>query len=93
MARAMLERVTASLIRHRRSYSLAAASVALVVVLIVAPRMEGPRYLFGVRLTTKTGTPGLTDLGLVLLVVVPLVTYVAMSGLLAWLEDRSSNER
>ena len=93
MAETKLKRLRTSLLEHRRNYSLAAAWLAAVLVLIFAPRMEGPRYLFGIRFTTKAGTPGLTDLGWVLLIVVPLVTYFAVSGLLWWMKYRIPKER
>lgn len=37
--------------------------LSFIIVMIFAPRMDGPRIINGVEFTTKTGGPGLTDLG------------------------------
>ncbi len=66
--------------------------MAFVLVLIFSPRLNGARIIHGIRFITKTGAPGLTDLGLVLLVVVPIVTFFVMYSLIWWLKGRQKLE-
>lgn len=87
-----LEQMKVSLIQHRRNYSLGAAWLAFVLVLVFAPRLKGPRIIEGIPFMTKTGVPGLTDLGLALLVIVPVVTFFAIYSLLWWLKSRHMSE-
>lgn len=73
---------------HRiHNIQLGAALVALILVLIFGPRMDGPRIIFGIPFTTKTGGPGLTNLGWALLILAPLLAYVA-TGLVLRLTGR-----
>ncbi|WP_412069538.1 hypothetical protein [Rubrivirga sp. IMCC43871] len=77
-------------LRHR-SLSMAAAVAALAAVLAFGPRMDGPRMIDGVPYTTKTGAPGLTDLGWALVVVLPPLAYVGMAlALRTWDRWRAS---
>jgi len=52
--------------------------LGFVLVMLFAPRMEEARILFGIRFATKAGTPGLTDLGWALMVLVPPAVYFMM---------------
>ena len=56
--------------------------LSFIVVMIFAPRMDGPRIIGEVEFTTKTGGNGLTNLGWILLVLVPLSTYLITSMVL-----------
>ncbi len=70
---------------------MAAAVAALAAVMAFGPRMDGPRVIGGVPYTTKTGAPWLTDLGWVLLVVLPPLAYAGMAlALRAWDRWRAS---
>ncbi|MBL1280849.1 MAG: hypothetical protein COA33_011280 [Fluviicola sp.] len=67
-----------------RSTIIKTATVILsfIVVMIFAPRMDGARIIGGVEFTSKAGGNGLTNLGWVLLVLVPLSTYLITSMVL-----------
>ena len=93
MLKAGLEQMKASLIHHHKNYSLGAANLAFILVLVFAPRLTGPRIINGIRFATKMGGHGLTDLGLALLVIVPIVTFLAMYGLIWWLKSRQIREK
>ena len=60
----------------------AATILSFIVVMIFAPRMDGPRIIGGVGFTTKTGSNGLTNFGWILLILVPLSTYLITSIIL-----------
>ena len=64
-----------------RYVQLGVALLGLVLVLVFGPRLTGPRIMWGMEFKTKTGVPGLTDPGLVLLVLVPAAGYL-LTGLL-----------
>lgn len=55
--------------------SVLLAIISFILVMIFAPRLDGPRIIYGIEFNTKAGTSGLTDLGLVLLVLAPIITY------------------
>lgn len=55
---------------------------SFIVVLIVAPRMDAPRVIGDIEFTTKTGGYGLTNLGWLLLILVPVSTYLLTSLIL-----------
>lgn len=63
----------------------------MILVMALAPRMDGPRVMCGMQFKAKTGAPGLTNLGLALLVFAPVVTYF-VAGLIggAWLRRRDA---
>lgn len=65
-----------------------AVIVPLIAVLIFAPRMEGPRFIGGVAFTTKTGSAGLTNLGWLLLVTVPVASLSITSLVLKLVGER-----
>jgi hypothetical protein len=81
-----------TLIQHHRTISILASGLALLLVLILAPRMEGPRVLFGITFTTKTGTPGLMNLGWALLILMPLLTYFATDLVLRLMKRKGKQE-
>lgn len=58
-----------------RYIQITAAVLGCVLVMIFGPRMDGPRMIGGVAFKTKGGGPGLTNLGFLLLVGVPVITY------------------
>lgn len=82
-----------TLLRHRRTIQLVATVLALTLVLIFGPRMDGPRMFFGIPFTTKTGVPGLTDLGWLLLILAPLATYLVTGLALHLLTPRDPRSR
>ena len=59
----------------RHKLGCAAAVLAIAIVMIFGPRLDGPRVLFGTTLRTKTGGLGLTNFGFFLLVAAPLGSY------------------
>lgn len=61
-----------------RYYQLGAGLVSMILVVVFGPRMDGPRVIGGITFTTKTGGPGLTNLGFLLLLVLPVVSYVVV---------------
>jgi len=71
----------------RRSIIVAVLTIlSFILVMIFAPKLEDPRIIYGVRFSTKTGAPGLTNLGLILLAGVPLVTFILSSLILKLLK-------
>ncbi len=60
----------------QRSWSFGMAFVAFIAVFIFGPRLTEPRYIGEVRFTTKSGGEGLTNLGLILLIVLPLAAFL-----------------
>lgn len=50
--------------------------LAFILVLVFAPRLDGPRIINGIEFNTKSGGPGLTNFGWILLVVIPVLTYI-----------------
>lgn len=72
-----------------RFVRLIPAWAAFVLVMIFGPRMDGARIMCGHEFRTKSGGPGLTDLGLVLLIVVPVAVYLVMGWIQRWWSRRS----
>lgn len=64
-----------------RHLQLGGAFVAFVLVLALAPRMDGPRIICGVRFMSKGGGPGLTNAGWLMLVTLPLATWVLVGAI------------
>lgn len=62
--------------------------VAFLAVMIFSPRMEGPRIMCGHEFRAKGGGPGLTDTGLLLLVLAPLVVYLLVGWIQRWSSGR-----
>lgn len=65
--------------------------LSFIIIMIFAPRMDGYRILNGIKFTTKTGVSGLTNLGWVLLVIVPVATYLITSLLLKIIGQKKDN--
>ncbi|MEP2771379.1 MAG: hypothetical protein ABJH05_04480 [Fulvivirga sp.] len=53
--------------------------LSFMIVLIFAPRLDGPRMIADVQFNTKTGGNGLTNIGWLLLIAVPISTYLITS--------------
>lgn len=70
------------------NYGIAAGGVALLMVIIFAPRMEGPRGIRGIEFTTKMGTPGSTNVGWAMLIFAPILAYGIMRLLGGWIQKR-----
>jgi len=66
--------------------------LSLILVLIFAPRMDEPRIIDGVQFSTKSGNTGLTDLGWILLVLVPVLTYLVVSLMLKLNQKKNHGE-
>ena len=64
--------------------------IAFVLVMVLGPRMEGPRVVCGHELRSRGGGPGLTNLGFVLLVVVPVAVYLIAGVIERWWQRRSA---
>lgn len=60
---------------YHQIIKLTAGVIAMIFVLVFGPRMEGPRCINGIKIMTKTGVPGLTNLGWLLLVSAPPAVY------------------
>lgn len=66
-----------------------ATVLSIVIVMIFAPRMEEPRIIGGIKFTSKSGGDGLTGFGWVLLIFVPLFTYL-ITGLVLKRSNRKN---
>lgn len=77
-----------SLYKNRRIIHTVATCLALILVLIFAPRMDGPREIFGWTFTSKGGAPGLTDWGWAMLLGVPV-----MVNLFLWVVFRTMKRK
>ena len=70
-----IEMVNPKPVKRSTIIKATATILSFIIVMIFAPRMDGPRIISGVELTTKTGGNGLTNFGWILLILVPLSTY------------------
>lgn len=50
--------------------------VSFLLVLVFAPRMDAPRIINGIEFNTKSSGPGLTNMGWIMLVVIPVISYI-----------------
>ena len=81
------------LFKNPRYVKVAFTVVAFILVLIFAPRLDGPRVIFGVEFTTKTGGSGLTNFGFFLLVTVPALTYIITSLVIKLLHGKKNRDK
>lgn len=65
--------------------------LSLILVMIFAPRMEEARVIGGVSFTTKTGSPGLTNLGWLLLITVPIITFTITHFILKMFSNKNGS--
>jgi len=70
----------------------AATLLSFILVLIFAPRIDEPRIIGGVQFSTKSGSTGLTDLGWILLVFVPVLIYLLVSLMLKLNQKKNHGE-
>lgn len=66
--------------------------ISIVLVLVFAPRLGAPRVIDSVMFTPKSGSKGLTNLGWLLLITVPICVNLIINVVLKLLTSKNSKD-